>query len=274
MESTLSTSVPQTLSVLSIVAVTAAVGILAGCNLDIDVDDYPYSDDAGSTADLDAGSPDADTDVAEPAIGPRPLISELMIEPSTPESTDERIGQYVEIYNAGDEAIDPTDLIIEVLETNDRIRVDTLVDSDEEADVVDGLTEIGPGEFFVFVRRDDPDFYQITDDLDDGSYYEYGRWHRTIALSTGSQTLRLLELHSPTEFEVHHEIGWREGALIEPDETVSGKNIRRDIALGLDADVDDGDEAADPANWCYHLHRFSDGPLLGSPGRPSPDSCI
>ena len=248
---------------------------VGACNLAIDLESYPYP--APFVADPFEPDASIQEDVfsePEPRLGPQLLITELMIRPSTPPDSNVELGEYIEIYNAGDESIHPRDIVIEILETNDRIYVDRLISSPLEQDAVNALQPIEPGGYFLFLRQDDP-YYQITDVLKRGSYYEYGRWHRSITLSNFSRTLRLLEVRDDFSFQIHHQLRWRQGYLVDLDEDSPLRlPIREDIAFGLRPSVDDPAAAADPANWCYHLTRFSDGPLLGSPGRRTPDNCL
>lgn len=245
-----------------------------GCNLSIDVEDHPYPDAIISDPEDAGNPPDARAPDTGPTQGPILLITELMIRPTPPPDFSQELGEYIEIYNAGDEAIDPRDLVIELLETNDRIEVDRFVSSPEEEAVVAGLQPIEPGEFFVFLREDDPS-YQITDSLEEGSYYEYGRWQRPISLTNFSRTLRLVEIRGEFQFHIHHQLAWRQGHLTDLDEIFPTElDIRQDIAFGLRPSITTAEEARDPANWCYHLQTFSSGPLLGSPGRPTPASCL
>lgn len=251
------------------------VAMTWSCHLGIDLDDYGYPipfDPGPSEADV--GFED-DVDIDEgPSLGPILLITELMIRPSPPPGSTQELGEYIEIYNAGDEAIDPRDLVIEIIETNDRIYIDRLVSTTEEAAVVSSLKPIEPGQFFVFLRQDHS-YYGMSDVLETGRYYEYGRWHRSIPLGNFSRTLRLLEIRGEFEFHIHHEVGWRQGSLVDLDGIYTSRlDIRENIALGLRPGITTTKQAADPANWCYHLQRFGDGPLLGSPGRRTPESCL
>lgn len=243
-----------------------------------DLDSYPYPvalpDDLNQNEAVDE---DGDADEPDEEVlreGPRLLITEVMIRPSPPPHSHVELGEYIEVKNVGDEPIHPRDIVIEVLETNDRIYIDRLITSPEEEEAVSSIGLLYPGEYFLFLREDDP-FYGITDVLAAGTYYEYGRWHRSISLSNFSRTLRLLEIKPNFTFEIHHEIGWRQGFLSDLEEISPIRlDIREDIAFGLRRGVEDPEAVGDPANWCYHLQRFSDGPLVGSPGRRTPDSCL
>ena len=264
-------SIPAHLLQLSLFA-----ALLAGCNLAVDLENHPYPLPYEPLPEPDAGQADVEEEdgTRAPRIGSRLLISELMIRPGPPPDSTLELGEYIELYNAGDVAIDPRNLVIEILETNDRIYVDRLVASPEEEAVVSGLKMIEPGEFFVFVREDH-DHYKITADLPDGTFYEYGRWHRSIPLSNFSRTLRLIELYGDFRTFTHHQVGWRDGFLVDLDGVSTVRlDIRQNIAFGLRPGVTDPVEARRPENWCYHLLGFGSGPLLGSPGKPTPSSCL
>ncbi len=239
-----------------------------GCHLSIDLEAHPYADEAGD----DVGPDGAD---ASQPVGPKLLITELMLRPAPLPGGDERLGQYIELFNAGDEPIHPADLILEVLETNERIFVDLDADGDPHAQAAaDAVRPIEPGEFFLFIGEDDP-HYGITDHLSPGSFYEFRRWGSTVELSATRQTLRLLELRGEFEFRIHHQVGWRQGELTDlseqSEETVA---ILENVGLGLQAGITDVGQASTPENWCLHIERFGEGPLYGSPGAPSPDRCF
>lgn len=243
--------------------------LAAGCNLTLDVDAYPY-DGADAGADTATDSADGSTD----PVGPRLLMTEFMLRPQGRADDGQRSGQYIEIYNAGDEAIDPRQLVIEVQETNERILIDVDGDDSDAADAADAVAPIAPGEFFVFIRRDDPT-YEITAELADDRYFEYGRWGDDVELSATRQTIRLLEMRGEFEFRIHHQAGWRQGRLVDLSEKSSTTvAIAESVGLGLLSDIDDVEDAADPDNWCLHIERFGQGPLYGSPGQPSPSRCL
>lgn len=252
---------------------------LAGCHLSIELDDYtyPHSEPDQDINDTSDARPAPDADVEQTPTkprGPQLLITELMIFPSPPPGLTAEFGEYIEIQNVGDTTIDPRSLVIEILESNERIAVDPIVASPEEEAVVQGLRPIKPGDFFLFLRADDP-YYQITDNLEPGTFYEYGRWNRSISLPNQSRTIRLVELREDWRFIVHHEVGWRQGSLVDLSERSQIRlDLRKDIALGLRPEITTTDEAADPRNWCYHVLSFSSGPLRGSPGGPTPEGCL
>ncbi|MBA2661614.1 MAG: hypothetical protein H0U74_04925 [Bradymonadaceae bacterium] len=218
---------------------------------------------------------DADVTPIE-LLGPKLIFTELMIRPSQPPHSTQELGEYIEIKNIGDSPADPRKIIIDLIETNDRIEVDRVASSQAERIVLQGLRPIEPGGYFVFVREDS-DFYQISFHLAQGSYYEYGVWSRQIGLSNQTRTLSLLYEAEEFEFVKQDEVGWRDGSLVDlSGRTPVGLEILRDIALGLRADKEylDGKDRGEPANWCYHVAAFAPGPLYGSPGAATPGDCL
>ncbi|RAL22147.1 hypothetical protein DL240_09840 [Lujinxingia litoralis] len=245
----------------------------SGCNLAFDLQDYPYrapEPDADLHADteLDASHPDGDVD-APPARAAL-VFSELMIHTEPPPGESRELGEYIEILNQGEGAIDPRVIVIEILETNERIEIDRVIDTAKERAIVEALQPIGPGERFVFYRRNNA-YYDIKDTLDPTASYEFGRWGRPVGLSNFSRSMRMIELEGDFGFVIHDEVAWRDGALIDPSgASTASREIRENVAFGLHSEATTG---RDPANFCYHRETFSSGPLLGSPGQPTPASC-
>jgi len=261
-----------------LVALASLICALAslGCNLALDLDDYPFTA-IDADANLDAGDLDdatTDNDVSEDDVGPAPrpqlAFSELMIRVEPPPGESQELGEYVEIVNLGDGPIDPRGVVIEILETNERIEIDRILDSPKERSVVEALQPIAPGGRFLFYRRANA-HYAMDDVLDPSASYEFGRWGRPVGLSNFSRSMRLIELEGEFGFVIHDEVAWREGALVDPSgEVAVGRELRENVAFGLLPDRDSGRE---PSAWCYHRETFSEGPLMGSPGGPTPASC-
>ncbi|RDV38155.1 hypothetical protein DV096_10095 [Bradymonadaceae bacterium TMQ3] len=249
-----------------------------GCNLAIDLEAYPYTalqPDTDLPADAGADAPVEDTDSpdipdADPLARPALAFSELMIRVEPPPGESQELGEYIEIVNLGDAPIDPRGVVIELLETNERIEIDRLLDSPKERAVVEALEPIAPGEHFLFYRRAN-DHYVIEENLDPTASYEYGRWSRPVGLSNFTRSMRLIELEGEFGFVIHDEVAWREGALVDPDgEIGTGRELRENVAFGLRPGQISGRE---PTAWCYHRELLSEGPLFGSPGQPTPASC-
>ncbi|TXD35978.1 hypothetical protein FRC98_15010 [Lujinxingia vulgaris] len=251
--------------------------VSTGCNLAIDLEDYPYralGPDTDLPVDASADASAEDTDVDDtpdaPAGQPALAFSELMIRVEPPPGESQELGEYVEIVNVGDAPIDPRGVVIEILETNERIEIDRLLDSPKERAVVEALEPIGPGEHFLFYRRAS-DHYVLDQVLDPTASYEYGRWGRPVGLSNFSRSMRLIQLEGEFGFVIHDEVAWREGALVDPNgETGTGRELRENVAFGLRPGQQSGRE---PTAWCYHRELLSEGPLFGSPGQPTPASC-
>jgi hypothetical protein len=267
------------------VHLAAALGIAAwamataGCHLTIDLEDYPYPITIWQEGPVDedvwdTALPDEDTTPSTPQLGPMLVFTELMVRVSAPPDSFQELGEYIEIKNIGDAPADPRRIVISLVESNERILVDNVIESDAERFVVQTLKPIQPGGYFVFVRNDSP-YYGITRQLSPGSYYEYGIWYRSIGLPNFTRTLRLLYRVDEFIHEQHDEVGWRQGQLVD----LTGENsatlaITEDIALGVRPGFENAKANTDPANWCYHVLPFGEGPLHGSPGQASPERCL
>lgn len=265
----------------------AASLVSAACNLSIDVDDHPYRGrDVGADAappDADATDGGADADAIEDDGSDDPpdsgtdrhelIFTELMPDVSAPPEEGVEFGEYIEIKNVGTAPADPRRVVIELVDSDRRIRVDPFADNEEEQKVLDGLEPIDPGEYFVFLRRDD-EYYGFDQALDPSRYYEYGRFSEDVPLANSSRGLQLA--YQPTEFqlEYHDEVAWVDGELIDPsgssNETLA---MREDVAWGVEPESEDKDANADPQNWCYHQETIGAGVIAASPATPTPDDC-
>ncbi|MFW5966203.1 MAG: hypothetical protein ACOCV2_01740 [Persicimonas sp.] len=265
----------------------AASMVSAACNLSIDVDEHPYrgrdvgSDASPPDANAPDGGADADASKSDAADGgtdsgtdsQRLIFTELMPDVTAPPDEGVEYGEYIEIKNVGTKPADPRRVIIELVDSDRRIRVDPFADNEEEQEVVDALDPIEPGEYFVFLRRDD-EYYGFDEALDESQYYEYGRYSEDVPLANSTRGLKLA--YQPTEFErdYHDEVAWANGELIDP----SGSSnevlpMREDVAWGVEADSEDRDANADPLNWCYHQETIGAGVVAASPAEPTPDDC-
>jgi hypothetical protein len=273
--------------------------VAGGCNLNLDLDEHPYRDrdsaliaDATDTAVEDARDttePDATTDTAvvdvadggddaidtaKPSGKPYLIFTELMPDSSSPPEDSTEYGEYLEIKNVGTAPADPRRIIIQLSGSDRRIQVDPFPAGDEEREVFEGLQLIEPGEYFVFVRQDDP-HYKLTNRLDDGTFYEYGRWFDAVPLSNSSRRLQLSYRASEFNLVAHDAVEWASHRLIDPtgdsNATLAG---REDIAWGVHPDFEDATGNNDPANWCFHVDALLASPVKASPGAPTPANCV
>jgi hypothetical protein len=271
-------------SVFKLTAFFLSAALLTGCNLSIDVEEYPYRGqpvvvDLGAEAD---GGEDAVDDVADVADAvedaPAPaqpvlIFTELMADVSTDEGLFIEAGEYLEVKNVGEAAADPRRIIIQVSGSNRRIQVNPFPSSDEEQQVFDELRAVEPGEYFVFVRSDS-DYYRITDDLEAGTFYEYGRWSDAVPLTNSSRRLTLAYRTSEFELDKHDIIEWTGHRLIDPTGASEATlPVISDAAWGLVTTFEDPATNDDPAHWCLHTDELDDSPVRGSPGLPTPKSC-
>ena len=284
-----------------------SIGILAlllallavGCNLTLDLAEYPYrgpadlSDtairdaaDAGdtSTADTSGGQDggDADTsptdvrDEQKPGGKPFLIFTELMPNSSVPDGANpgEELGEFIEIKNIGTAPADPRRIVIKVSGTNRRIQVDPFPSPGEESEVFDNLEPIAPGEYFIFVREDS-DYYKLTSGLKVGTYYQYGTWHDPVPLSNSSRRLQLA--YNSAEFQLieHDALEWASHRLIHPEgSTDATLAMKEDVSWGVQQGFEDARENDSPKQWCYHVTQLADSPLKASPGEPTPTDCV
>lgn len=281
-------------------AVLLSTVVVSGCNLTVDLDEHPYrsrgdaflAEDADGATDrtdtpvADAGDTDGVADASDPADTtdvtdekppsgkPFLIFTELMPDTSSPPDESTEFGEYIEVKNIGTAPADPRRIVIQLGGSTRRIQVDPFPSDDAERQVFENLQWVAPGEYFVFMRED-RDYYKLTDGLEQGTYYEYGRWFDAVPLSNSSRRLQLS--YEAAEFQLveHDAIEWAGGRLIDPTgESSATLGGREDVAWGLHRDLEDAQENNDPANWCYHVTALPDSPVKASPGRPSPTDCV
>lgn len=271
--------------------VVLLLGLVAsGCNLNLDLDEYPYrhrdaslredAADASDTAPRDAhdAQPDvADTgdirDEEQPQGKPYLIFSELMPDSSTPPEENVEYGEYIEVKNVGTAPADPRRIIIQLAGSDRRIQVDPFPSGERERQAFDALQPIEPGEYFVFVRQD-TDHYRLTDALEAGDFYEYGRWFDAVPLSNSSRRLQLSYRTAEFHLVEHDAIEWAGHSLIDPTgESSASLAGREDVAWGLHRDFETAAQNNDPANWCYHTEAIAETSVHASPGQPTPANC-
>jgi hypothetical protein len=267
----------------------------SGCNLTLDLEDYPYEgrgdvEDAASdtieptdTSDAaDSHTEDArdtagdtfDATDVPPEERPTLIFTEVMPDSSVEGGAGSvEYGEFIEVKNVGTVPADPRRIVIELEDANRRITVDPFPADEREQQVLDGLQPIQPGEYFVFVRQDS-DYYNITAGLEEGTFYEYGRWNEQIPLSNSERSLTMFYRLSEFEAFVTDKIEWVSRSLIDPSlQTPTNREIREDVALGVQEISESQSGNDSPANWCYHAETLPDSPVKASPGGPTPATC-
>ncbi|QDG50660.1 lamin tail domain-containing protein [Persicimonas caeni] len=271
--------------------------VASGCNLAVDVDEYPYRgrgdaflvedttdttditdtsvQDGGDTSDTaDTIDPQDITDEKPPSGKPFLIFTELMPDSSMPPDESTEYGEFIEVKNIGTAPADPRRIIIQLGGSERRIQVDPFPSDDAEREVFDNLQWIEPGEYFVFVRED-RDYYKLTAELEAGTFYEYGRWFDAVPLSNSSRRLQLSYKAAEFHLVEHDAIEWAGGRLIDPTgESIETLGSQEDVAWGLHRDFEDAQENNDPTNWCFHVTPLTDSPVMASPGRPTPTDCV
>ena len=273
-----------------VAAITCGALALGGCNLAINLDDYPYQ---GVVADLSAPDLPVVEDMPEDMpvvedmpedmripIGPVPtpdvIITEVMVDTSSPEgSSTLEPGEYIELYNRGPLPALTSRLFLELdLVTNNKVFIpNTAIPAPPSA--------IQPGEFFVFVRSDDAD-YGVVPHIATNRYYNWGDLNSSLALSNSGRTVSVkyrVDLQDPSKDELLDQVSWFRGRLPEPGEQaeVMGLNIQENLSISLRADQYNATIArrAEPASWCYDQSAsLGMVGLLGSPGKmPITERC-
>jgi hypothetical protein len=282
-----------------LLAALAALVMLAatGCNLSLDLGQYPYSGqrdaaltDAAADTTVDTDERDVSTptdtgdssdvvdagdvrDVRKPSGKPYLIFTELMPDSSAPEGENIEYGEYIEVKNVGTAPADPRRIIIQLSGSERRIQVDPFPSGDVEREIFNGLELIEPGDYFVFIRQDAP-VYNLTAALDDGTYYEYGRWFEAVPLSNSSRRLQLS--YRPSEFQLiaHDAVEWASQSLIDPAGNSNATlDTQENIAWGVHPDFEGAGTNDDPANWCYHVDLLPESDVKASPGGPTPANC-
>ncbi len=280
-------------AVIKRILVALLVVGIAGCNLTLDVANYPYQGagardagpldaraDVADTAELDAAADTADateaTDASDDATsGGKPylIFTELMPDTSAPPGESVEYGEYVEVKNVGTAPADPRRIIIRLAGSNRRIQVNPFPITEEGQRALAALRPIAPGHYFVFVRQDS-DYYKLTANLKQGAFYEYGRWSDAVPLSNASRRLVLAYRDSEFHIVIHDTVEWSAHSLIDPEgQSDATLPVREDVAWGLEADFEDDYANNDPAHWCYHVDALPGSPIKASPGAPTPSDC-
>lgn len=275
--------------------VALGLSVLGGCNLGVDVDQYPYvtiiqEEDLGEdlrdmkpapdmapqpdlAVDMPAEdmTPDLPPDMKPTFRGPRLIFTEVMISTTKRGATNE-FGEYIEIANIGDE---PASL------SNVEIRLDTssattlkikLSPTPElkEQQQFDALETIKPGEHFVFVRDDDED-YGITTMLELGYFFEWHYSQAGVGLSNTTRKLTLFYSKNQGLF-TQDEISWASGNL--EDQKTKEKDpdlgVTENVAFVLDYRAYTDEDNDETKNWCLATELIdAKDQLRGSPGRVS-----
>lgn len=265
--------------------------LLGGCNLGINVEDYPYTltivEDAtedipekpdlvdipkdipkDETPDLVEDMPDMEKDIPEdiPKVGVKLIFTEVMIQSKKRDSNE--YGEYVEVVNIGDTDADATKIVIRLDTANGKdikVRLPPSNDPDEQGQFKN-LKPIKPGEHFVFVRQDDSN-YGVLNAAGVGQGYEWRWTDRTIALTnSGPRKLTLIY-----DVAIQDVVGWTEGKWagdgdMPPSTTLL---VEEGVSITLDANSYTAEGNNDPAAWCAADTVFGNDRHLGSPGGAS-----
>lgn len=235
---------------------------LTGCNLAVDVAQYPYQI---ITKDMPADTPDDLVDVPPdmpPRTPPKLIFTEVMIQ-STKNGSNE-YGEFIEVANIGEMDADPKKIVIR-LDTNNQqdisIRQPPSDKAEEQAQFA-ALKPIKQGEHFVFVRDDD-DIYGIMDQTRMGASYEW-RWVNISIGLTNNDERNLTLIYNN---EIHDKVGW-DGAWGGADSTMpeTTMSIKEGESFSLNPNNYNETANDDPKAWCYGNTSFGSRGLKGTPG--------
>lgn len=261
---------------------------ITGCNLAVDVDQYPYQiiikdmpadtpeDTKDDIVDMPADLPPDMPDMVDmpddmkdmppdmpPPKPPKLIFTEVMIQ-STKNGSNE-YGEFIEVANIGEMDADPKKIVIR-LDTNNQqdisIRQPPGADADEQAQFA-ALKPIKQGEHFVFVRDDDV-AYGVMAETSAGASYEW-RW---VNISIGLTNNNERNLTLIYDNVVHDKVGWNGGAWGGADSTMPEATLTVKEGESFSLNPNSYSETAndDPKAWCYGTNAFGARNLKGTPG--------
>ncbi len=258
---------------LRVIAVGLTVCTANGCVLAESANAYPFTpvvqindEDQGTSNNLVKDLPPQDP--------PFLIFTELLIDaPGADMAVTER-GEYIEIKNIGDGPADPREITMFLRDLDNplggvRIKVEDGF-SDEERAVVDGLQEILPGEYFVFIRYEDPTAAPISAQLPPGFTYDFGRYANGPTLPHQQGIRRQLDLgysFPDGGSAIFDGIRWDGHELLDPVGAGTPMNFSEGEAVSVDEAFEDAEGNNDPANWCSPPDLV--GNVQGTPGLPA-----
>ncbi len=252
-------------------AVLALLLCTSGCVLAESASDFPFRPvltfDDRDTGPLD-DMPLADVPIPDP---PLLIFTEVLIDsPGSDPGLTER-GEYVEIKNIGKGPADPRAITMFLRDLDNplggaRIRVQDGF-GDEEKAIVNGLQAIQPGEYFVFVRYEDPSVAAITAGLAPGYSYDFGRYASGPTLPHQQGVRRQLDLgysFADGETAIFDGIRWEGHELLDPVGDGAARSFFEGEAIAVDQAFEGPDANNDPQRWCIPDEEV--GAVNGTPG--------
>ncbi len=268
---------------LPAVCLAAMALLAAGCNLDLDTEEFPYrvplviDDDSGNNGVV----PDANNTTTTPDMGmeedmapagtPVLMFTEILINTSIMDSSVAlgELGEFIEVKNVGDGPADPRAISMRLTnidnETSGDIFVATAV-SQEQLEIIRGLRQVEPGEYFVFVRHTTTDV-PVMDVLDPGKGYDFGRYGEGVPLSNSDERVLELRYNDGENIITADRLRYRNGNLIAANGD-AGDSLAypEDVSLTVRPDSEQPDQNDTPAGWCLSADTFGESIVLGSPG--------
>ena len=274
-------------------ALACALFTSTGCKL-LSVDlDRTYQDvSTDASSDSVDRTPDIPVDITQmgdetPDVPPGEVklrITELMINSTQMNSSDPEDGEFIEVYNAGSQAVDLKDVRLQFKTDGDfayAIEAREPIGQVPEAYTREWerLGTLEPGEYFVFIHGNNPVF-----EFDSIPGQRFYSWHwpaeqtsKNKSLVNGSNdAVRRLELVYVQTAMVEHAVTWRDGKFYASDpegDRAEAIDIEENISITLDqGSIEEVDLVG---SWCLSTTQWAsasahgDKPFLATPGSAS-----
>lgn len=259
-----------------------------GCNLGLDLDEYPYQgplvinfdagdegvvQDAGRDAppDIDDSMPpDMEPDQDIPVGSPQLVITELLINSKSDPSFTGEVGEYIEIKNIGDGPADPRAISFNIENVNSASRSTVSVPlpaTTEQVKVYGELKDIQPGQYFVFIRFETAEV-PLSQILDNGTFFDWGNYGQNTSLANSGERLLELRYFDGVGLQEFDRVRWGNNTLVDEIgmETVS-RPLDENVALSVTAGSETSRANDAPAVWCQESEVIPGGSTTGTPGR-------
>lgn len=226
--------------------------ILTSCNLALDSDSYPYE-------------PIKKVGVSAPEI----IFTEILPWSSVNVGIleDER-GEFIEIKNIGNVALDPQDIFIEIRDSKNGNPIQTIEvikpRSEAAIEATEALKFIEPGAYFVFIR------YQTEKsplDLDASQFYDYGEFGEKIELDQTEERYLTLSFRGEEGIIVSDRLSWKANQFRANESGELAMEVDRSVVL--DRRKENNQDNNEVSNWCIEKNLAQLGGINATPGKHS-----
>lgn len=240
--------------------------LLTGCVLADPAQEFPFAPTLiAPDAEVER---EVDVPVAEP---PLLMFTEILFQTNNEEIGD--VGEFIEIRNVGDGPADPRNIVLFLTSFSDfsvsRIRVEEPF-LPEEFEVYDSLQPIEPSDYFIFVRHEHVTSMPVTEDLADGSYYDYGRFSNGPSLPHAGFSDYQLDLGyrgDDGRSVIYDTVRWTGASFQAGDTSATPLRFQAGASVEVRPGVQSPDDNDDPAQWCISTTVRGNG--HATPGAPS-----